>query len=79
MAKSDGYDDTDLELSGKMMDYWVNFAKTGNPNGEALPDWPAYKSQSDINLEFAGTIRTNTNLYKYQCDFIRDMLYRYWK
>ena len=79
MAKSDGYDDTDLELSGKMIDYWVNFAKTGNPNGEGLPDWPAYKSQSDINLEFAGRVRTNTNLYKYQCDFISDMLYRYWK
>ncbi len=23
-------------LSNKMMDYWVNFAKTGNPNGKGL-------------------------------------------
>lgn len=79
MAKSDGYDGTDLELSGNMMAYWVNFAKTGNPNGEGLPVWPAYKSQSDINLEFAGTIRIRTNLYKNECDFISDMLHRYWK
>jgi para-nitrobenzyl esterase len=27
-----------------MMDYWTNFARTGNPNGEALPNWPAYNA-----------------------------------
>ncbi|MCB1644647.1 MAG: carboxylesterase family protein [Pseudomonadales bacterium] len=29
-------------LSGQMVRYWTNFAKTGNPNGEGLPAWRAF-------------------------------------
>jgi para-nitrobenzyl esterase len=25
-----------------MSSYWVNFAKSGNPNGLGLPTWPAF-------------------------------------
>ncbi|KAM5262848.1 pyrethroid hydrolase Ces2e-like [Ctenodactylus gundi] len=28
-------------LSRRMMKYWANFARNGNPNGEGLPHWPA--------------------------------------
>ncbi|XP_051024802.1 acylcarnitine hydrolase-like [Acomys russatus] len=27
-------------LSRRMMKYWANFARHGNPNSEGLPDWP---------------------------------------
>lgn len=27
-----------------LMDYWVNFVKVGDPNGQALPHWPAHGS-----------------------------------
>jgi para-nitrobenzyl esterase len=56
-----------------MMDYWVNFAKTGNPNGQGLVDWPAYKSKTDINLEFSDAIHTNKHLYRKEADFISRM------
>jgi para-nitrobenzyl esterase len=29
-----------------MQDYWVNFAKNGNPNGDNLPEWPLHKSKN---------------------------------
>jgi para-nitrobenzyl esterase len=31
--------------------YWVNFAATGNPNGNGLPNWPKFTSGSDPLME----------------------------
>lgn len=35
--------------------YWVNFAKTGNPNGPGVPEWPAYSSGTDKLMDFSLT------------------------
>ena len=70
MSRSDGYNDTDAELSNKMMDYWTNFAKTGDPNGHGLIYWPSYISASGLNMEFSDNMRINKNLFKKECDFI---------
>lgn len=33
------FEEQDYELSRRMLDYWTNFMKTGDPNGEGLPVW----------------------------------------
>ncbi|XP_027949805.1 cocaine esterase-like isoform X3 [Eumetopias jubatus] len=32
-------------LSRKMMKYWANFARNGDPNGEGLPHWPVFDQE----------------------------------
>lgn len=41
----------DYDLSERMIDYWSNFIKTGNPNGEGLPNWqPCSKDNQTLML-----------------------------
>lgn len=34
--------DADRQLTAQMMGYWANFARSGDPNAEALPPWPLF-------------------------------------
>jgi para-nitrobenzyl esterase len=49
--------DEDRHLGELMSQYWVNFAKSGDPNGPGLPVWPAYAADSPQVMEFSPTPR----------------------
>ena len=42
-AGASGSEEADRIVSRTMADAWVQFAKTANPNGGGLPQWPAYR------------------------------------
>lgn len=44
----------DHALSERMQAYWVNFARTGDPNGPGLPPWPAYTTAAPVEMHFDG-------------------------
>ena len=43
---------SDRALCDLMSAYWLNFARSGNPNGPGLPDWPAFDSTAPRSLRF---------------------------
>ena len=45
----------DLAISDAVSTYWVNFAKHGDPNGEGLPDWPAFSEHNPQVMYFNQT------------------------
>jgi para-nitrobenzyl esterase len=71
-----GFDEVDRKLSETMSSYWVNFAKSGNPNGNGLYKWPAYTKDNDMHLELGDEVKTGTGLRKKYCDAIESMIYQ---
>lgn len=44
------YSAADYALSDLMADYWANFVKTGNPNGEGLPEWTPFTKERPLTM-----------------------------
>ncbi len=43
----------DIAMSNLMSSYWVNFAKSGNPNGAGLPLWPPF-DEKEMKVMYFG-------------------------
>jgi para-nitrobenzyl esterase len=60
----------DLKLGDTVSSMWVNFAKTGSPNGRGMPEWPAYDSKSDMLMNFSDSPKAQPAPVKEALDFI---------
>lgn len=63
--------DEDRRYSDAMMGYWVSFAKSGNPNAEGLPVWPAYKPDTEQVMLFGNDIKSGALPNTAQLDFFK--------
>lgn len=64
----------DRRLADTVMDSWVRFARTGDPNGGDLPNWPAYDKATDPYLEFGDVVRAGSGYRTGHLDFVQRFL-----
>jgi para-nitrobenzyl esterase len=63
------WEESDRQLSELISSYWVNFIKTGNPNGHDLPEWPSGKYSM---MRFNEKSVADSILGKEKLDFFRN-------
>jgi para-nitrobenzyl esterase len=56
LQRGKGFTDADASLSNAMMDYWVSFARSGDPNTWGRPAWSGYKPSNGRALELGDRI-----------------------
>ena len=67
------FTDVDYKLEEVLSSYWVNFAKTGDPNGEGLPVWPAFNDNKPEIIEFGDEVKAAPLPYFDQLKFLNEM------
>jgi para-nitrobenzyl esterase len=63
------WEKADRALSDQMMSYWVNFAKSGDPNGAGLPAWPRYDAGRQV-LHLDETVRAAPEANRGRYEFL---------
>ncbi|XP_062442584.1 fatty acyl-CoA hydrolase precursor, medium chain-like isoform X1 [Rhea pennata] len=61
-------------LSRTLMKYWANFARSGNPNGEGLVEWPSYNLNEEY-LEINLKQKKARKLKEKKVDFWRKVIF----
>jgi para-nitrobenzyl esterase len=62
-------------LAEALRDYWIQFARTGDPNIQGLPKWPPYDAATASYLDLGAKIRPAARLHQDAFALV-DRLYR---
>lgn len=76
-SQAGNFVEIDRKISAAVQTYWTNFAKTGDPNGSGMPEWPQFNNESRKYIEFAsdGSVTAHENQRGPYCDLLRE----HWK
>ncbi len=61
-------------LMDEMMSAWLNFAKTGNPNGGALTEWPLFSTNAQPVMRFGVTTHVENAPYPQETTSIQQFM-----
>lgn len=61
--------ETDFAIQRRMISYWTRLARTGNPNGDDTPRWPAHTTGKDPYLEIGAMTIAQSGPNSAKCDF----------
>ncbi|MDR0693747.1 MAG: carboxylesterase family protein, partial [Prevotellaceae bacterium] len=67
------FTDTDYRMEEIMSSYWVNFAKTGSPNGEGLPAWSAFTNDNPEIIELGDEVKATPLPFQKQLYFMNEI------
>jgi para-nitrobenzyl esterase len=68
-AKDWPWTDVDQKLAKIVSGMWVQFVKTGDPNGPGLPNWEPYNPRNPMLLNITATPKMALEPYKTETDF----------
>ena len=68
------WQEADRRLSETLAAYWVRFARTGDPNGPGLPEWPAFDPGEPRLLELGATVAPGPILEPRRVEFYEKCL-----
>jgi len=63
------YNNNDKVVAKALLDYWTNFARTGNPNSNGLTVWPTYDWQKDPYLDIKSPVASGEGLRTQKSDY----------